>query len=137
MLLLIMAAQLLIPLLHSHFGSPNQAGLHVHALPSRAALSEVRVQTPASAAVDTHGHPAALKIGEPFEVDVQDALQPLDQLPLPLLAAAGLALLTLGLQAARMRCIASRPSPRAAPERPNPRGRVVRPSPARAPPLFS
>ena len=65
--------------------------------------------------------------------------QPLDQLPQPLLAVVGLALLTLGLRAARMRCVALRPTPRREPERLSPRwrGRVIRPSPAQAPPQFS
>ncbi|MEX8193714.1 hypothetical protein AB6724_12790 [Comamonas guangdongensis] len=85
---------------------------------------------------DLHEHRAQ---AEPFEVDVQDALQPLDLLPMPLLAVIGLALLTLGLRAARMRCVAPRPSPRPEPACRVPlwRGRVIRPSPAQAPPLAS
>lgn len=137
-LLLIMVAQLLIPLLHGHFGTPNQAGLHVHAAPSR--MVEAALHSAAAPALpdDLHAH-QALADDEPFEVDVQSALQPLDQLPLPLLAAVGLALLTLGLRAARMRCIAPRPVRQNAPEHlcPRWRGRVIRPSPAQAPPLHS
>lgn len=135
-LLLIMVAQLLIPLLHGHFGTPNQAGLHVHTTPSRMADSHFHLFAAHDSGDDLHEH---LAQAEPFEVDVQDALQPLDLLPLPLLAVIGLALLTLGLRAARMRCIAPRPAPRpeAARRLPLWRGRVIRPSPAQAPPLAS
>ncbi|MBV8250623.1 MAG: hypothetical protein JO200_19515 [Comamonas sp.] len=137
-LLLIMVAQLLIPLLHGHFGTPNQAGLHVHATPSRMADSHFHLFTPHDSH-ELHEHPASSAEAEPFEVDVQDALQPLDLLPMPLLAVIGLALLTLGLRAARMRCVAPRPTPRPEPARRLPlwRGRVIRPSPAQAPPLAS
>lgn len=136
MLLLIMVAQLLIPLLHGHFGTPNQAGLHVHAMPSRMADSHFHLFAGHGTADDLHSH---LAQAEPFEVDVQDALQPLDLLPMPLLAVMGLALLTLGLRAARMRCVAPRPMPGPEPacQIPRWRGRVIRPSPAQAPPLLS
>ncbi|MBS0293604.1 MAG: hypothetical protein JSS01_13935 [Proteobacteria bacterium] len=138
LLLLIMVAQLLIPLLHGHFGTPNQAGLHVHAAPSRMVEAAWHSAAAPALSADLHEH-QALAGDEPFEVDVQSALQPLDQLPQPLLAVVGLALLTLGLRAARMRCVALRPTPRREPERLSPRwrGRVIRPSPAQAPPQFS
>ena len=134
LLLLIMVAQLLIPLLHSHFGTPNQAGLHIHAAPSRVADSHFHLFVAHGSFIDMDEQPV-----EPFEVDVQDALQPLDLLPMPLLAVIGLALLTLGLRAARMRSIAPRPAPIAPPLRLSARwrGRVIRPSPAQAPPLAS
>ena len=138
-LLLIMVAQLLIPLLHGHFGTPNQAGLHVHATSSRLADSHFYLLA-AHVSFDGMGeHDALPGDAEPFEVDVQHSLQSLDLLPLPLQAIIGLALLTLGLRAARMRCIAPRPSRRWVPERLSPRWRgcVIRPSPARAPPLLS
>ncbi|CAB5717224.1 Uncharacterised protein [Delftia tsuruhatensis] len=133
-LLLMMVAQLLIPLLHSHFGTPNQAGLHIHAAPSRVADSHFHLFMAHGSVGDMDEQPV-----EPFEVDVQDALQPLDLLPMPLLAVIGLALLTLGLRAARMRSIAPRPAPIAPPLRLSARwrGRVIRPSPAQAPPLAS
>lgn len=134
LLLLIMVAQLLIPLLHSHFGTPNQAGLHIHAAPSRVADSHFHLFVAHGSFTDVdEGHV------EPFEVDVQDAIQPLDLLPMPLLAVVGLVLLTLGLRAARMRCIAPRPALPLQPMRLSPRwrGRVIRPSPAQAPPLAS
>lgn len=139
LLLLIMVAQLLIPLLHGHFGTPNQAGLHIHAAPSRVADSHFHLfiaHGTFEAAGEHHAPPGGT---EPFEVDVQDALQPLDLMPMPLLAIIGLLLLTWGLRAARLRCIELRPSPPPAPERLSLRwiGRVIRPSPAQAPPLFS
>ena len=127
-LLLIVVAQLLIPLLHGHFGTPNQAGLHVHVAPSKTADSHFH--SLAHTAHDQGLHDD----GEPFEVDVQGALQPLN--PLPLLAAVGLALLTFGLRAAQMRSIAPRPAPRIAPTPPPVRWRgvAVRPFAAQAPP---
>lgn len=136
LLLLIMAAQLLIPLLHGHFGTPNQSGLHVHTTPSRIADSHFHLFTGHDSRSD---HPAPQAQAEPFEVDVQNALQPLDLLAAPLLAIIGLALLTWGLRASRMRCIAARPVPRPKPvHRLWPwRGRIIRPSPAQAPPQFS
>lgn len=136
LLLLIIAAQLLIPLLHGHFGTPNQSGLHVHATPSRVADSHFHLFTEHNSFSDGNAHQAQ---AEPFEVDVQNALQPLDLLPVPLLAVIGLVLLTLGLRASRMRCIAARPAPCPDPEcRPSRwQGRVIRPSPAQAPPQFS
>lgn len=129
-LLLIVVAQLLIPLLHGHFGTPNQAGLHVHVTPSKTADSHFH--SLAHTAHDQGLHDD----GEPFEVDVQGALQPLNPLPLPLLAAVGLALLTFGLRAAQMRSIAPRPAPRIAPTPPPVRWRgvAVRPFAAQAPP---
>jgi hypothetical protein len=134
LLLLIMLGQLLIPLLHSHFGTPNQAGLHIHAAPSRVADSHFHLFVAHGSFVDMDEQHV-----EPFEVDVQDALQPLDLLALPALAVIGLALLTLGLRAARMRSIAPRPAPLAEPVRLSPRwrGRVIRPCPAQAPPTIS
>jgi hypothetical protein len=134
LLLLIMVAQLLIPLLHSHFGTPNQAGLHIHAAPSRVGDHHFHLFVAHGSFVDMDEQHV-----EPFEVDVQDALQPLDQLAVPLLAVVGLALLTLGLRAARLRSIAPRPAPPPEPVRLSAcwRGRVIRPSPAQAPPLAS
>ncbi|WP_428144894.1 hypothetical protein [Delftia acidovorans] len=134
LLLLIMVAQLLIPLLHSHFGTPNQAGLHIHAAPSRVADSHFHLFVAHGSFTDVDEDHV-----EPFEVDVQDAIQPLDLVPMPLLAVVGLVLLTLGLRAARMRCIAPRPALPLQPTRLSPRwrGRVIRPSPAQAPPLAS
>ncbi|WP_370678680.1 hypothetical protein [Comamonas sp. GB3 AK4-5] len=139
LLLLIMVAQLLIPLLHGHFGTPNQDGLHVHQTPSRMADSHFQPQAVQAAAQDLLGLQALPAETEPFEVDVQDALQPLSLLPMPLLAVIGLTLLTVGLRAAHMRCITPRPTPRPEPARRVSlwRGRVIRPSPAQAPPLFS
>lgn len=138
MLLLIMVAQLLIPLLHGHFGTPKLAGLHVHAAPSHTVDAPFHAG-PALALPSALHDREALQGAETFEVDVQSALQPLDLLLMPLLAAVGLALLTLGLRAARMRCTAPRPAPHPEPERLSPcwRGRVIRPFPAQAPPLFS
>ncbi|WP_280191757.1 hypothetical protein [Delftia sp. PS-11] len=139
LLLLIMVAQLLAPLLHSHFGTPNRDGLHVHAAPSRVADSHFHLFTAHGTLGDEHSSHALPSDAEPFEVDVQDALQPLDLLALPAMALIGLALLTLGLRAARMRCSAPRPTPSPEPLRLSPcwRGRVIRPSPAQAPPLAS
>ncbi|WP_027015493.1 hypothetical protein [Comamonas composti] len=129
-LLLIMVAQLLTPLLHGHFGTPNQAGLHVHPHPSRVADSHLE------ALRDLHAddHPA-LQHAEPFEVDVQTSLQPL--IDLPLFAAVGLILLSIGLQAAHVRCNAPKPLPRLVPEPLSARwrGRIIKPSPSQAPPL--
>lgn len=134
-----MVAQLLIPLLHGHFGTPNQDGLHVHQTPSRMADSHFQQHMAQTALQELQADQAAPASTEPFEVDVQDALQPLSLLPMPLLAVIGLALLTVGLRAAHMRCIAPRPTPRPEPARRVSlwRGRVIRPSPAQAPPLFS
>ncbi|WP_043008193.1 hypothetical protein [Comamonas testosteroni] len=135
LLLLIMAAQLLIPLLHGHFGTPNQSGLHVHTTPSRIADSHFHLFREH----DALGEQFADQIqAEPFEVDVQNALQPLD-LPAPLLAVIGLTLLTLGLRASLMRCIAARPVPRLKPPHrlSHWQGRLIRPSPAQAPPSLS
>ncbi len=134
-LLFIMVAQLLIPLLHGHFGTPNQAGLHVHAMPSRGADSHFLCAARDSLSEQQKDSLQA----EPFEVDVQAALQPLDTFPMPLLAVVGLALLTMGLRAARMRCVAPRLMPRLypPPRIPRWRGRVIKPSPSRAPPLCS
>ena len=136
LLLLIMAAQLLIPLLHGHFGTPNQSGLHVHTTPSRIADSHLHLFTGHDS---LSNHDVDQAQSEPFEVDVQNALQPLDLLPVPLLAVIGLALLTRGLRAARMRCIAARLLPRPEPSHMLSHwcGRVIRPSPAQAPPQFS
>ena len=66
-------------------------------------------------------------------------MQPLDLLPAPLLAVMWLALLTLGLRASLMRCIAARPVPRPRPAHrlSHWQGRIIRPSPAQAPPSFS
>jgi hypothetical protein len=138
LLLLIMVAQLLIPLLHGHFGTPNQDGLHVHTTPSRMADSHFQQHATTAALQEQQADQAVPAAAEPFEVDVQDALQPLN-LPAPLLAVIGLVLLTIGLRAARMRCTAPRPTPRPEPARRVSlwRGRVIRPSPAQAPPLFS
>ena len=139
MLLLIMVAQLLIPLLHGHFGTPNQAGLHVHTTPSRLADSHFHQLVTHDASRDLHEHASLSGEAEPFEIDVQDGIQPLDLIPTPMLAIIGLVLLTLGLRAARMRCVAPRPAPRPDPARRISlwRGRVIRPSPAQAPPLAS
>ncbi|MDR3066577.1 MAG: hypothetical protein LBV05_13890 [Comamonas sp.] len=136
LLLLIMAAQLLIPLLHGHFGTPNQSGLHVHTTPSRMADSHFHLFSKHDALGEQLDDQA---LAEPFEVDVQNALQPLDLLPAPLLAVMGLALLTLGLRASLMRCIAARPVPRPRPAHrlSHWQGRIIRPSPAQAPPSFS
>lgn len=136
LLLLIMAAQLLIPLLHGHFGTPNQSGLHVHATPSRIADSHFHLFTGQDSVSDHEVHQAQ---SEPFEVDVQNALQPLDLLPVPLLAVIGLTLLTWGLRASLMRCTAARPTspPEPAHRLSRWQGRVIRPSPAQAPPQFS
>ena len=136
LLLLIMAAQLLIPLLHGHFGTPNQSGLHVHTTPSRIADSHFHLFTGHDSLSDHDVHQAQ---SEPFEVDVQNALQPLDLLPVPLLAVIGLTLLTWGLRASLMRCTAARPTPPPEPAHRLSRwqGRVIRPSPAQAPPQFS
>lgn len=68
LLLLIMVAQLLIPLLHSHFGTPNQAGLHIHAAPSRVADSHFHLFVAHGSFTDVDEDHV-----EPFEVDVQDA----------------------------------------------------------------
>lgn len=136
LLLVIMAAQLLIPLLHGHFGTPNQSGLHVHTTPSRIADSHFHLFT----GYDSHSdHDVLQAQSEPFEVDVQNALQPLDLLPVPLLAVIGLILLTWGLRASLMRCTAARPTPPPEPAHRLSRwqGRVIRPSPAQAPPQFS
>lgn len=139
MLLLIMVAQLLTPLLHGHFGTPNQAGLHVHTTPSRLADSHFHQLVAHDASRDLHEHASLSGEAEPFEIDVQDGIQPLDLIPTPMLAIIGLVLLTLGLRAARMRCVAPRPAPRPDPARRISlwRGRVIRPSPAQAPPLAS
>ena len=98
LLLLIMVAQLLIPLLHSHFGTPNQAGLHIHAAPSRVADSHFHLFVAHGSFTDVDEDHV-----EPFEVDVQDAIQPLDLLPMPLLAVVGLVLLTLEIGRASCR----------------------------------
>ena len=136
LLLLVIAAQLLIPLLHGHFGTPNQSGLHVHTPPSRIADSHFHLFTEHDSLSE---HDNNQLQAEPFEVDVQNALQPLYLLPVPLLAIIGLALLTWGLRASRIRCTAARPVPRPEPAHRLSRwqGRVIRPSPAQAPPQFS
>ena len=139
MLLLIMVAQLLTPFLHGHFGTPNQAGLHVHTMPSRMADSHFHQISAHEASRESQSRASMPGEAEPFEVDVQDGLQPMDLMPMPMLAIVGLVLLTLGLRASRMRCVAPRPAPRPDSARRISlwRGRVIRPSPAQAPPLAS
>ena len=143
MLLIIVMTQLLSPLLHGHLGTPRQAGLHVH--------------TALSVAVDSHfqstsgvqGHPAAvvdavaphdwvLTSQEPFEIDVEPALGPVDLAALFWAAsAAAVSALTFFLLAALACAAVSRPAYRPAPVRARWRDRINRPPPAHAPPLFS
>jgi len=129
-LLLIVLAQLLIPLLHGHFGTPKQTGLHVHS-----ALSGTVDSHSGSAAARHH---EALTSAEPFAVGVEPAIEPLALSPLLLAAAAvGVPALTLMLLAALACCAA----PRRACRRPSPptrwRDRINRPPPSQAPPLFA
>ena len=131
MLLIIVLMQLLSPLLHGHLGTPKQAGLHVH--------------TALSVAVDSHfqstsfvgGHDWVLTNPEPFEVDVEPAICPVDLTALLCAAsAAGISALTFFLLAALACASVSRAAYRPAPIRARWRDRINRPPPAQAPPLL-
>ena len=131
MLLIIVLMQLLSPLLHGHLGTPKQAGLHVH--------------TALSVAVDSHfqstsfvgGHDWVLTNPEPFEVDVEPAIGPVDLTALLCAAsAAGISALTFFLLAALACASVSRAAYRPAPIRARWRDRINRPPPAQAPPLL-
>ncbi|SDD84827.1 hypothetical protein SAMN05216345_11836 [Cupriavidus sp. YR651] len=143
MLLIIVLAQLLIPLLHGHFGTPKQTGLHVHT-----ALSGVVNSHSDFGFVDheslSHGHQDAghhgvgLTSSEPFAVGVEPAIEPLNLSSLLLaVAAVGVSALTLMLLAAMACCAsASRRAYRLPPRPIQWRDRINRPPPSQAPPLF-
>ena len=136
LLLIIVLAQLLTPLLHGHFGTPTQTGLHVHTTPSRTVDSHSRF-----VAVPEHGHHhlhAFTSHREPFEVDVETAIGPLS-FSLLLLAAAvpGASVLTFLLLAALAIYATPRRVWRPAPTCGRWSSRVSRPPPSQAPPLCS
>ena len=143
MLLIIVLMQLLSPLLHGHLGTPKQAGLHVHTALSVAADSHFQSPSfaygPLSAApVAVGGHELVLTSPEPFEVDVESAIGPVDLTALLCVAsAAGVSALTFFLLAALACASVSRPAYRPAPVRACWRDRINRPPPAQAPPLLS
>ena len=133
MLLIIVLMQLLSPLLHGHLGTPKQAGLHVHTALSVAADSHFQ-----STSFAVGGHDWVLSSPEPFEVDVEPAIGPVELAALLFVAsAAGVFALTFFLLAALACASASRPAYRPAPVGARWRDRINRPPPAQAPPLLS
>lgn len=142
MLLLIMVMQLLSPLLHGHLGTPRQTGLHVHtalsgAVDSHFSTLEYSHHQTLALNRDAVDHDLSLTCKEPFEVDVEPAISPLE-LAAFLLAASGpgVSALTFILLAALACCARSRPAFQPAPIRARWRDRINRPSPAQAPPRF-
>ncbi|WER48917.1 hypothetical protein CupriaWKF_29630 [Cupriavidus sp. WKF15] len=142
-LVLFVLTQLLTPLLHGHFGTPKQTGLHVHAgLPaetdSHFRTAAFSTGTAASAGLEDHAHADSSQASaDAFEVDVESGIGPL---ALAALLQPGvlpaLSILTLGLLAA----LASGSTRRSAfPPAPVPRWRYCfsHPPPAQAPPQFS
>lgn len=135
LLLIIVLAQLLTPLLHGHIGTPTQTGLHVHTTPSWPVDSHSRFE-----ALLGHGHHhhAIASHREPFEVDVETAIEPLSfSLLLQAAAVLGVSVLTfLLLEALALHAIPLRlwrPAPRCS----RWSSRVSRPPPSQAPPLYS
>ncbi|KWR88346.1 hypothetical protein RM96_20215 [Cupriavidus sp. IDO] len=142
MLLVIVLTQLLSPLLHGHLGTPKQTGLHVHTALSGTvdshfqSLDSSRHQA-SSLEVDAADHDLALTSKEPFEVDVELAIGPLELAAFLLAAGPAVSALTFILLAALACSTRSRPAFRPAPIRARWRDRINRPPPAQAPPLFS
>lgn len=142
MLLIIVLMQLLSPLLHGHLGTPKQAGLHVHTALSVAVDSHFQSTSFANRHLATApdvvgGHDWVLTSPEPFEVDVEPAIGPVDLTALLCAAsAAGISALTFFLLAALACASVSRAAYRPAPIRARWRDRINRPPPAQAPPLL-
>lgn len=82
MLLLLLAMQLVAPLLHAHFGTPKLKGLHVHtALPTAVNSYLPSDHVNASAQVDARDashitHAPNANGSEPLEVDIEDGIAP-------------------------------------------------------------
>ncbi len=142
-LVLFVLTQLLTPLLHGHFGTPIQTGLHVHAgLPgetdSHFWVAALSMDTTVPEGLQKADHvDSPLASGDSFEVDVESGLGPL------VLAALiqpgvlpGLSILTFVLLAALARGFTRRSPFHPAPA---PRWRTCfsHPPPAQAPPQFS
>ncbi|MBU69954.1 MAG: hypothetical protein CL858_31790 [Cupriavidus sp.] len=144
-LLIIVLAQLLIPLLHGHFGTPKQTGLHVHSafsgmVDSHFGYGEFFNQEASSLGQQiAHDHGTGLKSAEPFAVGVEPAIEPLNLSSLILAAAAvGLSALTFMLLASMACCTAAaRRVYCLPPPPPRWRDRINGPPPSQAPPLFS
>lgn len=129
-LVLLVLTQLLTPLLHGHFGTPIQTGLHVHAgLPAE---TDSHSQFIPSA---SRAHPdGSASSGDAFEVDVEAGLGPLGMAMLmPPMLLPGLWILTLLLLAALATGTVRR-APRYFPPVPRRRFCFSHPPPAQAPP---
>lgn len=143
LLLAIVLAQLLSPLLHGHLGTPKQVGLHVHTALSGAVDSHSHSHgffhhQASYREADAVGHDLVLTCKEPFEVDVEPAISPMDLTAFLWTAAGpGVSALTFILLAALACSAVSRPAFRPAPIRARWRDRISRPPPAQAPPLAS
>ncbi|WP_149137714.1 hypothetical protein [Cupriavidus campinensis] len=143
-LLIIVLAQLLIPLLHGHFGTPKQTGLHVHTALSGVVDSHsgfgrfVDHESLSHGHQDADHHDVGLTSAEPFAIGAEPAIEPLGFSLLLLAAAAvGVAALTLMLLAAMAFCAAKPRRAYCSPARPIQwRDRINRPPPSQAPPLF-
>lgn len=141
LLLLIVLLQLLSPLLHGHFGTPKQTGLHVHTALSGAVDSHFQSLGYSYHRTSSHeggglARELVLTSKEPFEVDVESAISPTDLAAfLAVAAGPGLSALTFLLLAALACSAISSPVFRPAPIRARWHDRFNRPPPAQAPPL--
>ena len=139
-LVLFVLTQLLTPLLHGHFGTPKQTGLHMHAGLTAETDSYFRGAasfggTTASDALENHAHAdSSMASADSFEVDVESGIVLAGLVQPGVLPA--LSILTFLLLAA-LASASTRRSPFHPAPAPRWRCCFSQPPPAQAPPQFS